>query len=68
MVCGSDTTFLRKDIARRLNLKVIQQQLTVTSALSKSGKIDSAIVSVDTSSSAIKNLLKLSAKQSRHTF
>ena len=68
MVCGSDTTFLRKDIARRLNLEVIQQQLTVTSALSKSGKIDSAIASVDTSSSAIKNLPKLSAKQSRHTF
>ena len=41
---------LRKDIAKRLNLEDSQQQLIVTSALSKSGKIDSAIVSVNASS------------------
>ena len=42
--CGSDRTLLIKDIAKRLNLDGRQQQLTVTNALSKSDKIDSAIV------------------------
>ena len=59
--CGSETTLLRKNIAKRLNLEGSQQQLTVTSALSKSGKIDSTIVSVNTSSSAMKGSSKLSA-------
>ena len=58
--CGSDTTLLRMDIAKRLNLEGSQQQLTVTSALSKSDKIDSAIVSVNASSSAVKDSSKLS--------
>ena len=61
MDCGSDTTFLRKDIAKRLNPEGSQHQLTVTSALSKSDKIDSAIVSVNTSSLAMKDSPKLSA-------
>ena len=58
--CKSDTSLLKKDIAKRLNLEGSQQQLIVTSGLSKSNKIDSAIVSVSTSSSAIKNSSKLS--------
>ena len=58
--CGSDTTLLRKDMAKRLNLEGNQQQLTAPSALSKSDKIDSAIVSVNTSSLATKDLSKLS--------
>ena len=33
--CGSDTTLLKKDIAKRSNLEGSQQQLTVTSALSE---------------------------------
>ena len=41
---GSDTTLLRKDIAKRLNVGGILQHVTVTSALSKSDKYDSAIV------------------------
>ena len=59
--CGSDTTLLRKDIAKRLNLEGSQQQLLVTSALSKSDKIDSAIVSVNASSLVTKDSSKLSA-------
>ena len=48
LLCSrSDTTFLRKDIAKRLKLESSQQQLTATSALLKSDKIDSAIVSVN---------------------
>ena len=52
--CLSDTTLFRKDITKILNLEGSQQQLTVTSALSKSS-IDSAIISVNTSSSAMKD-------------
>lgn len=59
--CESDTTLLRNDITKRLNLKRSQQPLAVTSALSKSDKIESAIVSVTTSASATKDSLKLSA-------
>ena len=61
MKCGSDTTLLIKNIAKRLNLEGTQQQLTVTSTLSKSDKTDSAIVSVNTSSSSMKDSSKLSA-------
>ena len=61
MKCGSDTTLLIENIAKRLNLEGTQQQLTVTSTLSKSDKIDSAIVSVNTSSSSMKDSSKLSA-------
>ena len=59
--CGSATASLRKDVAKRLNLEGSQQQLTVTSALSKSDKIDSSIVSVNVSSLAMKDSSKLSA-------
>ena len=59
--CGSDTTLLRKDIAKRLNLQGRQQQLTGTSTLSKSDKIDSAIISVNANSLAMKDSSKLSA-------
>ena len=59
--CGSATASLRKNIAKRLNLEGSQQQLTVTSALSKSDKIDSSIVSVNVSSLAMKDSSKLSA-------
>ena len=41
---GSDKTFLGKDIAKILNIEGTLQHLTVTSALSKSDKIDSTIV------------------------
>ena len=58
--CGSDTTLLRKEIAKRLNIESTQQHLIVTSALSKSDKINSAIVSVNASSSAVKDSSKLS--------
>ena len=60
--CGSDTTLLRKDIAKRLNLEGRQQQLTGTSILSKSDKINSAIVSVNANSLAMKDSSKLSAR------
>ena len=59
--CESDTTLLRKDITKRLNLERSQQPLAVTSALSKSDKIESAIVSVTTGASAMKDSSKLSA-------
>ena len=39
--CVSDTNLLRKDIAKRLNLKEKQKKLSVTNALSKSHNIDS---------------------------
>ena len=41
---GSDTTFLGKDIVERLNVEGTLHHSTVTSALSKSDKIDSALV------------------------
>lgn len=41
---GLDTTLLRKAIAKRFNVKGILHNLTVTSALSKSDKIDSGFV------------------------
>ena len=53
--------FFRKDIAERLNLEGSQQQSAVTSALWKPNKIDSAIILVNTSSSAMKDSSKLSA-------
>ena len=59
--CGSDTALLKKDVTKRLILEGSQQQLTVTSALLKSGKIDSAIVSVNASSLVMKNSSKVSA-------
>ena len=59
--CGSDTTLLRKEIAKRLNLEGTQQHLIVTSALSKSDIINSAIVSFNASSSVMKNSSKLSS-------
>ena len=59
--CGSNTTLSRKGIAKILNLEGSQQQLTVTSFLAKSDKINSAIVSVSNSSSFIKDSSKQSA-------
>ena len=53
--------FFRKDIAERLNLEGSQQQSAVTSALWKTNKIDSAIILVNISSSAMKDSSKLSA-------
>ena len=73
--CGSNTTLLRKDIAKRLNLEGAQKQLTVTSTLSKSDKIDSAIVSVNAiyESQLIRyerfvKAINMFCKQSRYTF
>ena len=57
----TQTTLLRKDSAKRLNLEVSQQQLTVQRGLIKSHKIDSAIASVNASSSPMKDSSKLSA-------
>ena len=59
--CGSDTTLLRKDIAERLNLKRKLERLSVTSALSRSHNIDSAIVSFDISSTSISGSTQISA-------
>ena len=59
--CGSDTTFLRKDLAQRLNVKGKQEKLSVTSALSRSHNIDSATVSFDISSSSVSGSTQISA-------
>ena len=59
--CGSDTTFLRKDVVQRLNLKGKQKSLRITSALSNPYNIDSATVSFDISSTSVSDCTQISA-------
>ena len=59
--CGSETTFLRKGVAQRLNLKGEQKKLRVTSALSNPHNIDSATLSFDISSTSVSGCTQISA-------
>ena len=59
--CGSDTTFLRKDVAQRLNLKGKQKKLRATDALSNPHNIDSATVSFNISSTTVSGCTQISA-------
>ena len=59
--CGSDTTFLRKDVTKRLDLKGKQKKLRVTSALSNPHNIDSATVPFDISPTSVSNCTQISA-------
>ena len=47
---GSDATFLKREIAAKLDLKGSIKRLTVTKALSKTTEFDSKLVNFDLSS------------------
>ena len=59
--CGSDTTFLRKDVSQRLNLKGEQKKLRVTRALLNPHNIYSDTVSFDISSTSVSSCTQISA-------
>ena len=65
--CRSVTTLLRKNIANILNLEVSQQQLAVTSVLSKSDKVNSAIIQLISFEKFLK-AITVACERSRYTF
>ena len=59
--CGSNTTLMRKDVAKRLNFEGKQKTSSVASALSRSHSIGSVTVSLDLSSAPVPGSTKISA-------